>query len=72
MAVRRQAAGRETGQIRMQKFAALQMHSLREALQPLHARKKHFAQMMVDRERRARLAWCGNNLDHDVLLNDNA
>jgi len=64
--------GRETGQIRKKKFPELQMHSLSGALWPLRARKNHFAQMMVGRERRARLASCGNNLDRDVLMNDNA
>jgi hypothetical protein len=67
--VKKQVAGHESGQARKKKLPTVRVRSTREALRLLRATKR-FAQMMVGRERRARLASCGNNLDRDVLKND--
>ncbi len=67
-----QMAGSETRDLHQQKFRPLRMHFLWKAIRRQRLRNKHFAQVMAGPERRARLAWCGNNLDRDVLPNDNA
>ena len=67
-----QLAGCETRDLHQQKFRLRRMHVLWKAFRRQRSRKKHFAEVMAGPARHARLAWCGNNLDRDVLPNDNA